>query len=437
MNNKTIFSHLLLILTLTMTFNTAPTFAAKAKSKPKACTEESCPKLTSVTIIDRNGFSETVTNKDRIKQYEGVNFLNSQPYKKVIRVYERDQKAEIHSYLHTYYENGQPQQYLEVVSGRAFGNYTEWHQNGTKKLSGTVIGGVADLTPPAQQTWVFDGTCKAWDENGALSAEIPYAKGVMEGFSLYYHSNGQIWKKVPNHDNKIDGTFETFLENGELLQKATYTQGNRQGTLVRYWEPKKLAAEEEWLRDNLVSGRYYDTQGKLISQVEQGSGFRAIFGKTTVSELQEYKQGVQEGVVKVLTKSGQLSKIYRIKDEQKNGEEIEYYSGKDNRPKFAVNWSEGSMHGIVRTWYENGNLESQRDHNNNKKQGLSTAWYRDGSLMLIEEYDQDKLVKGEYYKKGVKVPCSTITNGKGTVTLFDAEGNFIKKVTYQNGKPNI
>ena len=74
---------------------------------------------------------------------------------------------------------------------------------------------------------------------------------------------------------------------------------------------------------------------------------------------------------------------------------------------------------------------------NNKRNGHSSAWFRDGSLMLIEEYHQDRLLKGEYYSKGEKHPITTIDEGKGTATLFDAEGAFVRWVDYLNGKPVI
>ena len=60
---------------------------------------------------------------------------------------------------------------------------------------------------------------------------------------------------------------------------------------------------------------------------------------------------------------------------------------------------------------------------------------RDGSLMLIEEYEQDLILRGEYFAKGEKFPVSEIDNGKGTATLFNSEGSLIQKIEYKNGKP--
>ena len=61
---------------------------------------------------------------------------------------------------------------------------------------------------------------------------------------------------------------------------------------------------------------------------------------------------------------------------------------------------------------------------NNKRNGLATAWYRDGSLMLIEEYNHDRLFKGEYYKKGERTPYTEIVEGHGIATLYDGDWSF-------------
>ncbi len=90
-------------------------------------------KLASINIIDRNGLTETVTSSDRLKQYQGVDFLESQPYQKVLRVYSKDRQGNMRAVTTSYHPNGQPNQYLECLSYRAYGTYREWHPNGTLK----------------------------------------------------------------------------------------------------------------------------------------------------------------------------------------------------------------------------------------------------------------------------------------------------------------
>jgi hypothetical protein len=55
--------------------------------------------------------------------------------------------------------------------------------------------------------------------------------------------------------------------------------------------------------------------------------------------------------------------------------------------------------------------------------------------MLMEEYENDLLMKGSYYKKYEKKAVSKIENGSGVATLYDKEGKFLKKITYEKGLP--
>lgn len=397
------------------------------------------PTLVSINIIDRNGLSETINNAERLEQYASVDFLQPQPYQKVLRVYNRDFQGNIPSCITSYHANGFPSQYLEVVNSRACGAYKEWHQNGVQKIEATVIGGSADIASGTEKTWLFNGCSQVWDENGKLIASIPYTAGDLEGISIYYHSNGNAWKLVPYHKNKIDGMMEVYHENGTLLERCNYQSGLKEGESLRYWSEELLAAQEVYSDSYLASGRYYNPSGECIAQIDHGQGTRVIFSKESVAEFHEYHNGVLDGEVKVLDKYGRAIRIYHMKNNVKQGEEICFYDApkfqKELYPKISINWYDGKMQGSVKTWYGNGQQESQKEMNNNKKHGLSTIWYDDGSLMIIEEYNQNKLFKGEYFPKGEKISISEVYEGQGIATIFAPDGTFQRKVAYLNGKP--
>lgn len=400
------------------------------------------PTMTTICIVDRNGLMETISAKDRLQQYKNVDFLKPQPYQQVLRIYSRDVNGNLPSYITSYYPNGQLKRYLEAVNSRAHGKYQEWHQNGVLKVDATVVGGSADLSEAAIATWLFDGHNYAWNEDKSLYADIFYEKGELQGESIYYHSNGVVWKRVPYDKNQINGTMEVFLDNGALLFTTCFVDGVKEGVSVRYWEEEKIAAKEYYKNGLLETGHYYDKEGQLVAHVENGEGVRALFNKEDISELHEYRQGVAEGEIKVLDERGYLSEVYRIKNGIKHGEEIYYFepspfqdpSTYKLRPQLLITWNEGKMQGIVKTWYMDGQPESQREMSNNKKNGLLTAWYRDGSIMLIEEYENNKLIKGEYFRKGDRNTVSQVSKGKGVATLFDSDGNFLRKIPYFHGR---
>lgn len=394
-----------------------------------------CSPLASINIVDANGVTEIIGNEERLKQYDQVNFLCPQPYKKVLRVFKRNEQGNIVSCITTYHPNGELKQYLEILNGRAHGEYSAWYDNGVRKIDARVIGGPGDLYDGVEKSWLFDGSCIAYDENAQVEAEIPYCKGKREGIAYYYHKNGAIWKEIYLQNDKLHGPFVVYFDNGTLFEKCDYCHGLREGAANRYWFGGAEAAVEIYDQDRLIEGRYYTPQGQLVSEVIRGEGFKAIFAKDYVIELHQYQGGIQEGLVKVLGRKGELLRTYGVKDGLKHGEEIEYQDV-SQKIKLSICWFQGKIQGLVKTWYPNGMQESQREMVNNKKTGILTAWYKDGSLMMIENYDQDKLIKGEYFKHGDSFPVSTVFNGEGTATLFDGNGLFMRKVSYINGKPS-
>jgi hypothetical protein len=93
----------------------------------------------------------------------------------------------------------------------------------------------------------------------------------------------------------------------------------------------------------------------------------------------------------------------QVKDNEKHGEEIYYWpklsSQTEPLPKLSIEWNQGKMQGVVKSWYQSGVQESSREMSHNVKQGLLTAWYKDGKLMMIEEYENDRLKEATTSKK--------------------------------------
>lgn len=406
-----------------------------AGCSPYAKGGEGCH-LSSINIIDRNGMTETVSTRDRLKEYDAVDFLTPQPFEKVIRVYGRDPQGGIPSRITSYYPNGQIKQYLEAYNGRAQGHYREWHDNGQLALEVQVVGGPADLSPGVENSWAFDGVGRAWDRNGHIQAEIPYAKGKLEGIGKHYHPDGSVAKTLPWIDGHLNGILRGYSPSGGVQEESSYSDGLLHGKRLTYWPNGKIAADEYFQRGRLLSGTYLDPSHTLLAEVKEGAGHRALFESWGLSELRQVVDGREEGRVQIFNEEGALASVYHIKNGLKHGEEVEYApSSQPPRPRLSIHWSEGNIQGLVRSWYPNGNLESQREMSNNHKQGTSTAWYEDGSLMLVEEYDRDRLLKAKYLRRGERLPVSEIVEGKGTATLFDSQGHYLKKINYQDGVP--
>jgi len=394
-------------------------------------------KLVSINIMDRNGLSETIGAKDRLKNYEYVNFLTSQPYQKVLRVFAKDKAGNAYSIITSYYPTGQIKQYLEVNNGRANGRYVEWHQNGQKKLQATVLGGNADLDEKSQSGWAFDETSYCWNEQGTLVAAISYARGVLEGIARYYHTDGALSEEIPYVKGEIEGQAIVYNSTGAILEKTNYAKGLKEGSSLGFWSTSASSWKEEWHEDLLQEGTYLDQNGTSLCSIKAGNGKRCIFGDTKPLEFQEYINGKPEGEVLIFDEKDVCTRRLYVKDGEKHGEEIFYWLSNPQLAKISIPWVQGQIHGTVKTWYEDGTPESTKEMSHNLKQGLLTAWYRDGKLMLIEEYEKDRLHRGDYLKKGELKPISQVIDGKGVATFYEPDGTFRARISYHEGKPAV
>jgi len=402
------------------------------------------PEILSMQTIDRNGFSETISSKDRLKTFSKVDFLSPQPYQKVLRVYPRSTQGQSHSRITSYHSNGHPWQYLEVVEGRAHGVYKEWHQNGRLKIDAIVIEGLADVSEAAQASWLFEGISKVYNEDGSLAADFSYQKGLLQGDSKYYYSNGQIAKFLPYDQNELHGAAQIFSQSGELLESIPYQKGIKDGIAQGKAFDGSWSYEELYSQGKLLKASYSYSKWSDLPRVEKGEGHQLCFADHHLEAIIEIHEGMPQGSIRQFGKTGLLESLYHVKDGLKEGEEILFYQATPLSPldlpkdrKLSVFWHEDTIQGKVKSWYENGVLESEREMNKNKRHGLATAYYEDGSLMLMEEYDNDKLIKGCYYQKKDKKPVSRIDDGKGTATIHFSDGRFKQKISYDNGQPKI
>ena len=282
-----------------------------------ACTSQlvqNSDDLTTIQTLDRNGFSETISAKERLGKYERIDFLTPQPYQKVVRVYGKSSQGKTNSKLTTYHSNGQPWQYLEVENGRAHGKFIEWHPNGQIKIEAFVIEGTPDLSELAQLSWFFEGLSQVYDEHSRLTAKIFYDKGLLEGTSLYYHRNGKLEKEIPYHKDKIHGLVQIFDDQGICIEKINYTEGLKCGLAEAHWTTSQPKYTEQWENGLLMHGVYFSPDGNEISRVENSSGYQAIFENNSLASLIEYQKGALEGEVKNFNSKGQLISLFHIKD---------------------------------------------------------------------------------------------------------------------------
>lgn len=395
------------------------------------------PELVHIQIVDRNGFNETISSKERLKKFENINFFDPQPYKKVVQFFKQASSAVGTSKIFSYHENGYLYQSLEVLGGRAHGQYREWHPNGSLKLQMRVIEGAGDLSIESINTWVFDGEALVYNENGALEAQFVYDKGLLSGKASFYYPTGALKRVTYYEKNFEEGESVEYGLEGSIIGVSNYLHGKLHGEKNFYGTKSLPKFSEFYDQGVLVSGLYYNLSNQIVSQVNHKSGVISFFSDKGLEAQVEVKNGEKEGFVNLFHKEGVLINSYHQANGFKHGEEILYYSpnetNQSNQPKLMLNWYMGKLQGRVKTWYNQGTLESEREFYDSKKNGPASAFYKSGQLMLLEEYQNDYLQSGLYWKKGDKKEVSRVENGEGIATLYDGDGVFLKRVIYKKG----
>ncbi|MCY3974707.1 MAG: hypothetical protein OXF02_04090 [Simkaniaceae bacterium] len=399
---------------------------------------EGDPPLVSVHTVDRNGFRETVTSRDRLNMYERTCFTDPQPYVKVARMYARKVDGKIPSKLTTYHDNGAIRKYLEVINGRASGIYREWYPNGRLRMEVTVIEGVGDLSEEAQEGWVFDGAGHVFREGGGKEATFHYEKGLLQGVAEYYFPDGRLKELLPYEKGRLHGEVRLHNPEGIVIGTSRFVRGVPSGPSLFKGDGERPPFTEIYEGGRLTEAEYGDFSGRILSRIEGGSGEKAVFAEGYLHSLEEYRNGLPEGAVRIYDRKRRLRNLFHVKEGRKHGEEWIYRPGTPGEepvPHLLITYVEGRMRGISRTWFADGTLESEKEMCDNRKHGLSFARYKDGTLRLMEEYRSGKLVSGRYEKRGEREAVSSVKEGNGIATLYDEEGYFIRRIRYEKGQP--
>ncbi len=391
--------------------------------------------LVNVHVIDFNGFSETITNKERLRQFERRSFLHPQQYRKILRVFRRTYSGNSISLITLYHDNGQIYRYLECLNGRASGNFREWHENGTLKIAATILAGNADVDDASIDSWTFEGDSIAWSSEGKKIGSFPYIKGLLHGNATTWYPSGDIERIIEFKEGKRDGIERYFRPAGSLIAESSYENDTLNGVSKKFWPSGALQYEEHFKNDRLLQGIYYEKSSKIaVSKVDNSEGVRSLYNDFHLIRQEEIHNGLPNGVIKLFSANGVLSQEYVEKEGKKEGKETLYYP-ENGSPKISIEWKKGVITGVVETWYLDGMTQNRREMKHNERDGMSMAWYRNGDLMFVEEYEKDSLKKGIYHKKGETAPCSFVENGKGTATIFDGDGRMVEKIVYHEGKP--
>jgi antitoxin component YwqK of YwqJK toxin-antitoxin module len=128
------------------------------------------------------------------------------------------------------------------------GVYTEYYDNGNKKLETTFVN---DVENGEQKKYNYDGT---------LAVTQTIKNGIIDGPTKKYYPSGRVQVECNAKNGKLDGTCKSYYENGMVEIESSFVDGIQQGKAYTYDEAGNLLATVD-IKDGLKHG-----EEKLLSK---------------------------------------------------------------------------------------------------------------------------------------------------------------------------
>lgn len=319
-----------------------------------------------------------------------------------------------HGQIVYYHPNGKVQSRANYVAGKANGTFTTYHDNGRVKIEGKFE---ADQRA---------GTWKTYHINGNISSVNSYKNGELDGRETEYYVNGTVANITNYALGKADGIQQSFDDDGKLFSEVVFENGK--------------------LRDI----KFFDKQGKVISNAtsRNGSAWLSFFDPHGNRTKYGYynKEGMLTGKGYFFYASGDTSMVGEYRDGLLNGNRVTYY---ENRVKSAegpfVNEEENGYHmwyhpsgKLSRTgpmqegvnvgehkWYDPLGKLSSSVHYENGDESRFMAFYQPNGRLSTEQF---------YHTGWLQYIINYDTTGlkTDTVRLINGSGPYVSK--FQNGK---
>lgn len=259
-----------------------------------------------------------------------------------------------------------------------------------------------------------DGYNVFYYDNGVKASEGLFSKGLPVGIWKAYHPNGVLKSVGHKTEGKSDSLWQFFTSEGILLSTYEYQNDMKNGCATLF-DSLGNKSQESYYVDDKKQGEelWYFADGKIRKRInfeddkEAGLAF-------------EYNE---EGIVVV-------------EEEYKNG----YLRNKELFNQLDEN---GAKTGKWRTYFANGNIETEINYKGGKKDGTSKAFDIDGKLVDINKMKGDTVASDpggvvmidlykEYHPNGKVKFMGGLNKGlkSGIFREFDIDGNMIQGYIY-------
>lgn len=261
-----------------------------------------------------------------------------------------------------------------------------------------------------------DGYTIFYHENGKKASEGNMREGKPDGYWKTYNKEEILVSEGNRKNFLLDSTWRFYDDSGSLKMEIDYRIGKKDGLRKTYREEESIV---ETFKNDVKNGPtiYYYPGGRIKSEVN-------------------FVNGLEEGLSKEYAEDGRIITL------------TTYRSGYITQRERINGYIEGDKkHGIWKTFYPNGQLQSEGYYKRGVEHGYFKEYDASGNLTITTKYengvkieDAKELLKLEvrkdYYPDGaVKIAASYNKEGKleGVRREFTEDGSIERSFIFKNG----
>lgn len=306
----------------------------------------------------------------------------------------------------TYYPNGKLKSEMNYINDEVDGPYKNFFDNGNMSYEGSA------------KSNKRHGPFKRYHPNGNLAEIGSYDQGVMTGENKEYFFTGPLSQETTLVDEKMDGKATRYYRSGNKDVEYVFKEGKKEGPYKKYYDHGTLAEEGNFV-NNQLEGEYkeYYYNGKLsqFAIYHEGELDSMVTYYFTGEKMGEtpYKNGKKQGVSVAYNRQGKVwnrieynkgyykkiiyydastgNEIISQDLTDKNQNTVMIYDDLGIKTEEAICNREGKYNGLVKTFYENGQLKKEQMFVDGNSEGLSTTYHMNGKKSKEYLYAKDQL----------------------------------------------
>ena len=350
-----------------------------------------------------NGALKTTTNYAGGKKNGPVKEYNNSGY----LIYTGNYKDDLEDGLFTYYHlNGKVDAIVHYEKGKQVGNYKNYYLDGSRMDEGMSV------------------------------------DGKKTGEWKSYYNNGKI-KSVSNYNiGESDGKYLEYFDNGVLSDSGYMLKGAIEGKYINYDVDGKLFTELFYEKGKLRELKYFDKEGKVISNTStrSGAGNLTFFDANgnKMSEGYFTKEGNRHGKTTHYYSNGKIEFLENYKDGLLQGERISYYPNGSIEAK--IFYKDGEQDGYKLVYFQNGKLSYEGMMAKDEKEGQHVEYNLLGNVVSKTDYKEDELDGyAEYYFPDGKLnkELKYISGWLVAIMQYDTLGKVLFEQEYKTGTGKV